>query len=101
MKKQGAPLEWVGLNPVVANLHPVALSARPPHPNGGRLLVDFMLSKQAAKIIQSMSRIPDRTDVPPDPPTLIEGVPVLPSDLSLVKDYNRYVKLFREIFQSN
>jgi iron(III) transport system substrate-binding protein len=101
MKKQGAPLEWVGLNPVVANLHPIALSARPPHPNGGRLLVDFMLSKQAAKIIQSMSRIPDRTDVPPDPPTLIEGVPVLPSDLSLVKDYNRYVKLFREIFQSN
>ncbi len=98
MKRQGAPLEWVGLNPVVLNLHPVALSARAPHPNAGKLLVDFLLSREAAQIIQSFNRIPDRTDVPPDPPSLIKGVPILPSDLSLVKDYNRYVKLFREIF---
>jgi iron(III) transport system substrate-binding protein len=101
MKRQGAPLEWVGLNPVVLNLHPVALSARAPHPNSGRALVDFLLSQEAAKIIQSLNRIPDRIDVPPDPPSLIKGLSVLPSDLSLVKDYSRYVKLFREIFKVN
>ena len=100
MKRQGAPLEWVGLNPVVLNLHMVALSAHAPHPNAGKLLVDFMLSQEAAKIIQSLNRIPDRIDVPPDPLSLIKGIPILPSDLTLVKDYNRYVKLFREIFKA-
>lgn len=99
MKRRGAPLEWVGLNPVVMILHPTALSAKAPHPNAGKLLIDYILSKDAAKIIQSVNRIPDRSDVPPDPPSLTKGVPVLPSDLSLIKDYNRYVKLFRETFK--
>ncbi|MFQ5683060.1 MAG: ABC transporter substrate-binding protein [Candidatus Binatia bacterium] len=98
MKKRGAPLEWAGLNPVVLNLHPLALSAHAPHRNAGTLLIDYLLSKEAAKVIQSVSRIPDRVDVPPDPPSLVKGVPILASDLSLVKDYNRYVKLYRKIF---
>jgi iron(III) transport system substrate-binding protein len=97
MKKLGAPLEWVGMNPVVLNLHPIALSAHVSNPNAGKLLIDYLLSKDAARIIRSLSRIPDRTDVLPDPPGLIQGVPILPSDLTLVKDYNRYVKLYREI----
>jgi len=101
MKRQGAPLEWVGLMPVVLNLHPVALSARAPHPNAGKVLIDFLLSQEAAKMIQGFHRIPDRVDVPPDPPSLIRGAPILPSDLVLVKDYDRYVKLFREIFHQN
>ena len=101
MKRQGAPLEWVGLNPVILELHPVALSARAPHPNAGKLLVDFMLSQEAAKIIQSVNRIPDRVDVPPEPPSLINGIPTVPTDLTLVKDYNRYIRLFREIFKVN
>jgi iron(III) transport system substrate-binding protein len=100
MKKQGAPLEWVGINPVLLDLHPVALSSHVSHPNAGKLLVDYLLSKDAGQIIRSLSRIPDRTDVLPDPPTLVQGVPILGSDLSLVKDYTRYVKLFREIFLS-
>lgn len=100
MKKLGAPLEWVGMNPVVLNLHPVALSAHASNTNAGKLLIDYLLSKDAAQIIRSLSRIPDRTDVLPDPPRLIKGVPILPSDLTLVKDYNRYVKLYREIFLS-
>ncbi len=99
MKRQGAPVESVALNPVVLNLHPVALSAKAAHPNAGKLLVDFFLSRDAAKIIQSFNRIPDRPDVPPDPPSLIKDIPILPSDLTLVNDYNRYVKLFREIFK--
>jgi iron(III) transport system substrate-binding protein len=100
MKKLGAPLEWVGMNPVVLNLHPIALSAHASKVNAGKLLIDYLLSKDAAQIIRSLSRIPDRTDVLPDPPGLIKGVPILASDLRLVKDYNRYVKLYREIFLS-
>lgn len=99
MKRRGAPVEWVGLNPVVLNLQPVALSARAPHPYAGKLLLDFLLSSEMGKIIQSFNRIPARTDVPPDPPSLTKGVPILPSDLSLAKDFSRHVKLFREIFK--
>ena len=41
------------------------------------------------------SELPDKIA----PLSLTKGIPILPSDLSLVKDYNRYVKLFREIFE--
>ncbi|MBI4528917.1 MAG: extracellular solute-binding protein [Deltaproteobacteria bacterium] len=99
MKRQGAPVEWVGLNPVVLNLQPVALAARAPHPNAGKLLLDFLLSKEMAKIIQGFNRIPARNDVPPDPPSLLKGVPILPSDLSLAKDFGGHVRLFRDTFK--
>ncbi len=45
MGKQGAPLEYVRLNPVLAEAHHVALGARPAHPNAARLFIDLFTSR--------------------------------------------------------
>src|SRR5512132_542044 len=63
----GAPVDWTYLNPVFANIHPTGISAKAPHPNAGRLFMDFVLSKRGQEVIRGMNRIPDRTDVTLDP----------------------------------
>ena len=98
LKRNGAPVEWIALDPVVVSLHPITLAAKAPHPNAGRLLIDFFLSKKGQEIMRSLQRIPDRIDTPPYPPRLVEGIkPVFPP-FELFDNLDRYIKLFDEIF---
>ena len=71
LKPIGAPVDWVYLNPVFANIHPTGISAKAPHPNAARVFIDFVLSKRGQEVIRSMNRIPDRIDTPPDHARLI------------------------------
>jgi iron(III) transport system substrate-binding protein len=43
--KEGAPLDYVRLNPVLAETHHVALGVRPTHPNAGKLFIDMFTSR--------------------------------------------------------
>ena len=43
--KEGAPLDYVRLNPVLAEAHHVALGAKPAHPNAGKLFIDVFTSR--------------------------------------------------------
>lgn len=90
----------MALDPVFANTHPTGLSAKAPHPNAGRLFLDFILSKKGQEIIRSLKRIPDRMDTPPDPPRLIEGIKPVFTSPEVYENFDRYVKLFSEIFQA-
>jgi iron(III) transport system substrate-binding protein len=99
MKLKGAPVDWVALDPVVAYLHPLSLSARAPHPIAGRLFIDFLLSARGQEIMRSLERIPDRIDTLPGTRRLVEGIkPVFPPAVVL-DDLDRYIKLFNSIFK--
>ena len=52
LKPAGAPVDWVYLNPVFANIHPTGIAAKAPHPNAGRLFMDFCLSKRGQEVIR-------------------------------------------------
>jgi iron(III) transport system substrate-binding protein len=98
LKAGGAPVEWVPLAPSFANLHPVGLSVKSPHPNAGKLFIDFMLSQKGQEVVRSLKRIPDRSDTPPDPPTLLQGVTPAFTAPEVYDDFDRYIKLYQEIF---
>jgi iron(III) transport system substrate-binding protein len=100
LKASGAPVEWVPLAPSFANLHPVALSAKSPHPSAGKLFIDFMLSQKGQEVVRSLRRIPDRSDTLPDPPTLLQGVTPAFTAPEIYDDFDLYIKLFQEIFGS-
>jgi iron(III) transport system substrate-binding protein len=70
---QGAPIEWVPLEPVVVIVSTVSIAQRPPHPAAAKLFIDFLFSKPAQLKLREMSRIPSRSDVEPDPPRLMKG----------------------------
>jgi iron(III) transport system substrate-binding protein len=98
MKPAGAPVDWVYLNPVFANIHPVGLSAKAPHPNAGKLFIDFVLSKRGQELVRGMNRIPDRTDTPPEQARFIEGIKPAFAPTEVLEDFERYAKTFHEIF---
>ena len=97
LKPSGAPVDWVYLNPVFANIHPTGVAAKAPHPNAARLFVDFVLSKRGQELIRGMNRIPDRIDVTLDP-RWTEGVKPAFAPSEVLEEFERYGKLFHEIF---
>ena len=98
LKRDGAPVDWVPLDPVYGNLNPMGLSAKAPHPSAGKLFVDFVLSKAGQETIREQRRVPDRVDVLPDPPKLAQGFTATFTSDEVYANFDRYVKLFQEIF---
>lgn len=98
LKRDGAPVDWVPLDPVYGNLNPMSLSAKAPRPNAGKLFIDFVLSKAGQETIRAQRRVPDRMDVLPDPPKLAQGFTAIFTADQVYENFDRYVKLFQEIF---
>jgi iron(III) transport system substrate-binding protein len=98
LKPAGAPVEWVYLNPVYANIHPTGISSKAPHPNAARLFMDFALSKRGQEIMRDVNRIPDRTDVLPKQSRLVEGIKPVFAPVEVIENFERYAKTFHEIF---
>ncbi|HYY25840.1 MAG TPA: ABC transporter substrate-binding protein [Candidatus Udaeobacter sp.] len=98
LKPAGAPVDWVYLNPVFANIHPTGVSAKAPHPNAARLFMDFVLSKRGQELIRGMNRIPDRIDTPPEQSRLIEGIKPVFAPTEVLEDFQRYGRMFDEMF---
>lgn len=98
MKPAGAPVDWVYLNPVFANIHPVGILAKAPHPNAAKLFIDFVLSKRGQELVRGMNRIPDRTDTPPEQARFIEGVKPAFAPAEVLENFEGYAKQFHEVF---
>ena len=96
-KKRGAPVESLAVYPVISRVTPIALGRYAPHPNVGKLFIDFSLSEEGQKILRSFGRSSARKGIEPDE-LQRKGVKLYVSDISLAKDYARYDKEFIEIF---
>jgi hypothetical protein len=60
--------------------------------------MDFVLSKRGQEIIRDVNRIPDRGDVLPLQPRLVEGIKPVFAPLEVIENFERYAKAFTEIF---
>jgi iron(III) transport system substrate-binding protein len=99
-KKNGAPVDWVKtLDPLPANVRGVAVSAKAPHPNAGRLFIDFYLSKESQQIIASRwGKVPGNPDVP-SPFEKFKGLAIIPLDGRLLIDKaDHYKGIAKEVF---
>jgi iron(III) transport system substrate-binding protein len=66
LQKQKAPIGWTALQPVVTGSPQVSLAAKAPHPNAGRLFVDFMLSAEGQRVLADLGRVSARPGVKPE-----------------------------------
>ena len=94
---QGAPIEWVPLEPVVVIVSTTSIAQRPPHPASAKLFIDFLFSRTAQLKLREMSRIPARSDVEPDPPRLMKGFRRVIQDVEN-ENMAESTKLFQQIF---
>lgn len=68
--ERGAPVDWIAINPSMAILSVAGVSKDAPHPNAGKLLVDFLVSDEAQQLFRAAGYIPVAPDVPPRNPAL-------------------------------
>ena len=95
LKRDGAPVDWVPLDPVYGNLNPMGLSAKAPHPSAGKLFIDFVLSKVGQETIRAQRRAPGRIDVLPDPPKIAQGFNAILTADEVYENFDRYVRFAR------
>jgi iron(III) transport system substrate-binding protein len=94
---KGHPMDWVPLEPVPVQVNPMMLAAKAPHPNAGKLFIDFLLSKEGQKMLVGFRRIPVREDVDADPPRLFKGYKRIVEHPEDYKDFNTTVTLYQQI----
>lgn len=94
---KGHPMDWVPLEPVPVQVNPMMLATKAPHPNAGKLFIDFLLSKEGQKMLVSFRRIPVREDIEPEPARLFRGYKRIVEHPEDYKQFNKTVKLYQEI----
>jgi iron(III) transport system substrate-binding protein len=95
LKRKGAPIDFVPVQPVAARPQGIGVSRHAPHPNAALLFTDFVLSPEGQKLFESMGRVPASTKVKSAlndfPFTLIEPATVL-------DEAPKWEKLWNELF---
>lgn len=57
--EQGAPVKWVALKPMVTGTSdPIFLMKQAPHPNAGKLFIDYVLSDEGQEVLLKAGYIP-------------------------------------------
>jgi len=100
MKKSGTPVEWVKTaDPVFAALSPVAVAAKARHPNSAKLLMDFVLSREAQLVLRNANRLSGRLDIEPLVPEMHPSkIKIAPIDPTIGEELSKYSQEFREIY---
>ena len=65
----GAPVRWVPLDATTTTLQVAGVTAGAPHPNAGRLFLDFITSRAGQEIFREVNYIPMHPDIPAKDPT--------------------------------
>lgn len=101
--KAGAPVQWLKLEPLTSFLDVIALMKSAPHPNAGKLFIEFILSEEGQKVVAAANYIPARPDVPASTPTLKPDAGnfkalVIPTSV-MDKNLGAWVQIYNEKFK--
>jgi iron(III) transport system substrate-binding protein len=96
MKKQGAPVDWISLEPAIVATHPISVVNRAPHLNAAKLFIDFAISEEGQRIFVQRGRESAKPGLKPD------GYPVhlrvFPSRVELAEKLEDYSRRYRDLF---
>ncbi|MSP38569.1 MAG: extracellular solute-binding protein [Deltaproteobacteria bacterium] len=99
-KREGAPVEWIALDPLISRQFALALAKGAPHPNAAKLYIDFMLSKEAQQEIANYGYTIGRKDVDSYVlKKLPQGMKIVPVRPEMGERYNEYFKLYRKLMK--
>jgi iron(III) transport system substrate-binding protein len=95
LKKKGAPIDLVPVQPVIARPQGIGVAKNAPHPAAALLFVDFVLSPEGQKLYESMGRVPASTKVK----SHLNDFPFVMTDPNIVlRESQKWEALWNELF---
>ena len=103
-KRRGAPIDWNPPDPTVVDVVTMGIAAHAPHPNAAKLYLDHVLSREIQEELleETFVKPSGRTDVKSRFMTKIRGsrVRMIPIEAELAEQWEKFEKLFQEIFSA-
>ena len=98
MKERGAPIDWIALGPAPAVMVGIGQAAQAAHPNAAKVFLDFVLSRDGQKLMQTPGRLVARSDLANEQARMLKGLKIVPVDPALAEKLDQYAKQLRSIF---
>ena len=100
MKERSAPIDWIALGPVPAIMVGIGVANQAPHPHAAKLFLEFVLSRDGQKLMQTPGRLVARGDLANDQAALLKRLKIVPVNPALAEKLDEYAKQLRSIFGS-
>lgn len=98
-KKKGGHVAWVRMEPLLSFPNPIGLLKDAPHPNAGKLLIEFILSEKGQKILRDSDHVPSSDLVDAPDPEVKHGFTVnFLSPVRLAQEQDGWKKIVDELF---
>ena len=95
LKRKGAPIDFVPVQPVVARPQGIGLARSAPHPHAALLFADYVLSPEGQQLLQSLGRVPASTRLKSD----LTGFPFTMIDPAIVLDEkDKWEAIWNDLF---
>ena len=98
MKERGAPIDWTALGAVPAIMVGAGLATGSSHPNAAKLFLEFLLSREGQKLMQTPGRHIARGDLANQQAATLQALKIVPVHPSLAEKLDEYAKQLRLIF---
>jgi ABC-type Fe3+ transport system substrate-binding protein len=102
-RRQGAPVDWVAMNPALAVLSVISVTQNGPHPNAGKLLEDFVVGPEGQTIARDNDYLPvDPAIAPRDPYVRPDGKTfraIYMTPEKVEEDLPKWMKIYEDLFR--
>jgi iron(III) transport system substrate-binding protein len=76
------------------------IAAQAPHPNAARVFLDFLLSRDGQRLMQTPGRMVARSDLANEQAAMLKELKIVPVQPSLAEKLDEYARQLRSIFGS-
>jgi len=95
LKRKGAPIDFVPVQPVVARPQGIGVARNAPHPNAALLFADYVLSPAGQQLFESLGRVPASTRVKSE----LTNFPFVVIDpVTALDEKEKWEKLWNDLF---
>jgi iron(III) transport system substrate-binding protein len=95
-KKQGAPVDWIALDPVIARANGAGVARKSPHPHAALLFYDYLISDEGQKLYADREYVPASKNI--QLPAKLKNVTIKMIDPAQALDQSdKWFKEFQEI----
>jgi ABC-type Fe3+ transport system substrate-binding protein len=100
--QKGAPVKWLKLAPIAGLMHSIGLTKNAPHPNAGKLLIDFLTSEEGQRTLADVEYLPAMPAVAAKTPEVKPDAggfkAIMLSPETVTRNRDRWVAIKKELF---